>query len=99
MLDPVMVATSGAGLLREEAAEVMKEELFSLAEVITPNIPEAEVLAGMKIRSGEEMEKAAEKIGEARTAVQCSAREGTVCGRRTTFSSGRGRGSGSEGRG
>ena len=72
VLDPVMIATSGAGLLREEAAEVMKEELFSLAEVITPNIPEAEVLAGMKIRSGEEMEKAAEKIaGTYGCAVLC----------------------------
>lgn len=72
VLDPVMIATSGAGLLREEAAEVMKEELFSLAELITPNIPEAEVLAGMKIRSGEEMEKAAEKIaGTYGCAVLC----------------------------
>lgn len=62
VLDPVMIATSGDGLLREEAAEVMKEELFPLAEVITPNIPEAEVLTGRKIRSGEEMEEAAENI-------------------------------------
>lgn len=64
VLDPVMVSTSGSLLMKEDAAEVLKEELFSLAELITPNLPEAEVLAGIKIRTPEDMEKAAEKIWE-----------------------------------
>ena len=70
VLDPVMVATSGSRLMEEDAVQVMKEELFPLADVITPNLPEAEVLAGRKIRTEQEMEEAAEKIGRScRTAV------------------------------
>ena len=49
VLDPVMVATSGSRLMEEDAVQVMKEELFPLANVITPNLTEAEVLAGRKI--------------------------------------------------
>lgn len=64
VLDPVMVATSGSKLMREEAAEVMVKELFPLAEVITPNIPETEVLTGMEIKTAEDMEKAAAKLYE-----------------------------------
>ena len=60
--DPVMVATSGARLSTEEAVTVMKEELFPLARVITPNIPEAEILCGFPIKSPEDMEKAAKEI-------------------------------------
>ena len=70
VLDPVMVATSGSRLMEEDAVQVMKEELFPLADVITPNLPEAEVLAGQKIMTEQEMEEAAEKIGRnCRTAV------------------------------
>ena len=62
VIDPVMVATSGARLISEEAIEVLKEELFPLADMLTPNIPEAEVLTGQKIQSAGDMEKAAKVI-------------------------------------
>ena len=62
VVDPVMVATSGARLISDEAIETLKTELLPKATVITPNIPEAEVLCGLKISNNEEMEKAAEKI-------------------------------------
>lgn len=62
VVDPVMVATSGARLISEEAVEVLERCLLPLATVITPNIPEAEVLAGTKIQNGEDMARAAEKI-------------------------------------
>ena len=64
VLDPVMVATSGSALMKTEAVTVMQEELFPLAEVITPNIPEAEVLTGMEIHSAEDMEQAARFLYE-----------------------------------
>jgi hydroxymethylpyrimidine/phosphomethylpyrimidine kinase len=63
VVDPVMVATSGARLLKEDAVSVLKEKLLPLAVVITPNIPEAEILSGQKITGIEDMELAAEKIG------------------------------------
>ena len=63
MVDPVMVATSGSRLIREDAVSALQEQLFSLASLITPNIPEAEILAGMKITDEQEMVQAAEKIG------------------------------------
>lgn len=50
VLDPVMVATSGDKLLQDEAIETLKNELIPMARVITPNIPEAEILSGRKIR-------------------------------------------------
>ncbi len=62
VLDPVMVATSGARLISPEAITALKEKLIPLAEVITPNIPEAEELTGMSVKSIADMEKAAEKI-------------------------------------
>ena len=65
VVDPVMVATSGARLINEEAVSALKEQLLPLAAVLTPNIPEAEVLAGMSIRSAEDMIDAAKMIGEA----------------------------------
>ena len=64
VVDPVMVATSGARLLREDAVEALKTELLPLAEVATPNIPEAEILADMPIRTPADMENAARSISE-----------------------------------
>lgn len=70
VVDPVMVATSGSRLMEEDAVQVMKEELFPLADVITPNLPEAEVLSGRTIVTEQEMEDAAAWIGQTcRTAV------------------------------
>lgn len=62
VVDPVMVATSGSRLISEDAIETLKEKLLPMAAVLTPNIPEAEVLSGMEVRSQEEMIRAAEKI-------------------------------------
>ena len=64
VVDPVMVATSGAKLISDDAADTLKEELFPLASVLTPNIPEAEELIGRKITSAEEMIDAAKEISE-----------------------------------
>ena len=64
VVDPVMVATSGARLISEEAVEVLCRELFPLAAVLTPNIPEAEVLSGRTITGERDMEEAARAIGE-----------------------------------
>ena len=62
VVDPVMVATSGAKLISDDAIETLKERLLPIATVITPNIPEAEVLSEMSISTEEDMIKAAEKI-------------------------------------
>lgn len=64
VVDPVMVATSGAKLISDEAIDTLKEYLLPLATLLTPNIPEAEVLADMKITNEEEMIIAAKLIGE-----------------------------------
>ena len=64
VVDPVMVATSGAKLIEDAAVETLKKELLPLAAVVTPNIPEGEILSGMKISSREDMEKAAKVISE-----------------------------------
>ena len=65
VVDPVMVATSGARLISEDAIETLKKELLPLATLITPNIPEAEVLSEMDIMDEESMVEAAKKISEA----------------------------------
>lgn len=65
VVDPVMVATSGARLIAEDAVETLKRTLLPLAAVITPNIPEGEILSGMKIGCEEEMQTAAEAISHA----------------------------------
>ena len=62
VLDPVMVATSGSRLISEDAVQTLQEKLIPLAEVITPNIPEAEVLSGMQVLSEGDMERAAAAI-------------------------------------
>ena len=62
VLDPVMVSSSGRNLLDPDARQVLIEELFLLADLITPNIPEAEVLSGIKIKTEEDMLKAAREI-------------------------------------
>ena len=62
VVDPVLVSKSGARLLTTDGAEVMVKKLFPLAALITPNLPEAETLAGMKIKSIEDYKKAAEKL-------------------------------------
>ena len=64
VVDPVMVATSGARLISEDAVSTLKEYLFPLAQILTPNIPEAEVLSGMTITSEAEMMEAAKVIGD-----------------------------------
>ena len=64
VVDPVMVATSGAKLMGDDALEALKTELLPLATLVTPNIPEAEILSGIKILSEKDMERAAKKIFE-----------------------------------
>lgn len=63
VVDPVMVSTSGSKLLADDAQDNLCRLLLPIASVITPNIPEAEVLAGMTIHSLEDMEEAAKIIG------------------------------------
>lgn len=64
VLDPVMVSTSGHRLLDEQAIELLKQELFPLARVITPNLPEAEALCGFSVQNEMEMERAARFLSE-----------------------------------
>lgn len=62
VVDPVMVSTSGSRLIEDSALDALKYELIPLSEIITPNIPEAEVLTGKKIKSKEDMIRAAQDI-------------------------------------
>jgi hydroxymethylpyrimidine/phosphomethylpyrimidine kinase len=62
VVDPVMVATSGARLLAEDAVEAMKRLLLPLATVVTPNLPEAEVLLGRRIERGADIPAAAKEL-------------------------------------
>ncbi len=64
VVDPVMVATSGSKLLRDDAVSALCANLLPMAEVLTPNIPEAEILADMPIKNAADMEKAAQTISE-----------------------------------
>lgn len=64
VVDPVMVSTSGARLSSHDAVRALSELLFPIAAVITPNIPEAEILSGIKINSPLLMTEAAKIIGE-----------------------------------
>ena len=72
VVDPVMVATSGAKLISDDAIAALKEHLLPLATVLTPNIPETEVLSGMAVRTPDDMVAAAKAISEQyRCAVLC----------------------------
>ena len=62
ILDPVMVASSGDRLLNENAIYILREELLPLVNLITPNIPEAEILLGKKITSADQLEDAAREL-------------------------------------
>lgn len=64
VVDPVMVSTSGSKLMADGAKETLLSELFKVADIITPNIPEAEALTGQSIKSKDDMVEAAKKIGE-----------------------------------
>lgn len=64
VVDPVMVSTSGSRLIAENAVEALKGRLLPLAAVITPNIPEAETLCGVRITSAADMERAAKQMHE-----------------------------------
>ena len=64
VVDPVMVATSGSDLIKTDAIKTLVEKLLPIATIVTPNIPEAEILSGMKIEGKEDMLKAAGYIGE-----------------------------------
>lgn len=62
VIDPVMIAKGGASLLQQEAIEALKSVLLPIATIVTPNIPEAEVLTGLKIQCESDMNQAAEHI-------------------------------------
>lgn len=64
VLDPVMVATSGSALMKTDAVQILIEELMPLAVLVTPNIPEAQVLSGLTIETKADMERAAKQIGD-----------------------------------
>ena len=64
VVDPVMVATSGSELMKADAIQVLTRELLPLATLVTPNIPEAEVLSGQTVHTTEEMERVAKMIGD-----------------------------------
>ena len=64
VVDPVMVAKSGDSLLQPDAVEALIRHILPLALVVTPNLPEAEVLSGMTVANREEMEEAARRIGK-----------------------------------
>lgn len=64
VLDPVMVATSGSSLIKTDAVNTLMNKLLPIATVVTPNIPEAELLSDTKIKSKDDMEKAAKQIGD-----------------------------------
>lgn len=64
VVDPVMAATSGSRLMAEGAREALVSKLMPLAQVVTPNIPEAEAICGFSIQGLPDMERAAQKIGK-----------------------------------
>jgi len=64
VIDPVMISTSGTKLIKEDAICALKEVLIPMADIVTPNIPEAEFLTGISIQTREDMQKAAQQISE-----------------------------------
>ena len=64
VLDPVMVATSGSSLMKTDAVETLTADLLPLATLVTPNIPEAALLAGIAIQNADDMEAAGKIIGD-----------------------------------
>ena len=64
VIDPVMVSTSGCRLMQEDALDIFISELLPLATLLTPNIPEAEILAEMKIQNAEDIKTAASAISK-----------------------------------
>ena len=64
VVDPVMVATSGSALMKNDAVKTLIEELLPLACLVTPNIPEAQVLSGLTVESSKDMMAAAKMIGD-----------------------------------
>lgn len=64
VVDPVMVATSGSALLKSDAVKTLIEEFLPIATVVTPNIPEAEILSEIAIKTEDDMVTAAKKIGD-----------------------------------
>ncbi|MBE6953337.1 MAG: bifunctional hydroxymethylpyrimidine kinase/phosphomethylpyrimidine kinase [Ruminococcaceae bacterium] len=64
VVDPVMVATSGSELMKNNARSVLTSALLPLATLVTPNIPEAEILSGQSVHTKDDMERAAKLIGD-----------------------------------
>ena len=64
VVDPVMVATSGSALMKNDAVQTLIEELLPISTLVTPNIPEARVLSGLTIQTTEDMIAAAKQIGD-----------------------------------
>ena len=64
VVDPVMAATSGSALMQNDAVKTLVEELLPVSTLVTPNIPEAQVLSGLTIETAEDMITAAKRIGD-----------------------------------
>ena len=64
VVDPVMVSTSGSSLMKNDAVQTLVEELFPISALITPNIPEAQVLSGLTVVTKEDMMAVAKRIGD-----------------------------------
>ena len=64
VVDPVMVATSGSALMKNDAVQTLIEELLPISTLVTPNIPEAQVLSGLTIHTTEDMVTAAKQLGD-----------------------------------
>ena len=64
VIDPVMVSTSGSALMKNDAIQTLIEELLPVSTLVTPNIPEAQVLSGLTIETKEDMVTAAKQIGD-----------------------------------
>ena len=64
VVDPVMVASAGSSLIKQEAVQTLIQELLPISTLVTPNIPEVQVLSGMSIQNKEDMIAAAKQIGD-----------------------------------